>query len=349
MMRLKSPAPSLILISVLVITLSSCSYNGAHSTSRIIERTETAMGTMITIKTSIGPGESEAAARDAMAKAILEIRRVESLFSVYLEDSQIAKINRSRPNEAVKIDPEVFGLIERSIGYSEDTGGAFDITVKPLVDLWRRVKDSKVLPEEKDVDEARSRVGWNKVVMDKGGMTISFRVSGMSMDMGGVAKGYATARAVKVLRDNGIRNAMVVSGGDIYCLGRRDTLERWIVGIQHPREPGNILYKINMENEAIDTSGDYQKYFIIGGRRYSHIIDPRTGHPIGDDITSATIIAKDPERADAYATALCILGKGGLDIINKKGLGCIVIHKNRDLMDVYLSKGLKIRDGIIEK
>ena len=171
----------------------------------------------------------------------------------------------------------------------------------------------------------------------------------MSIDMGGVAKGYATDRAVKVLRENGIRNAIVVSGGDIYCLGTRQPFERWMVGIQHPREPDKILYKINIENEAIDTSGDYEKYFIIYGKRYSHIIDPRTGYPIGDDVMSATIIAGNAETSDAYATALCVLGKKGMDIINKKGLGGVVIRKDGDLMDVDISKGLKIRNGIIEK
>jgi len=345
----KHPFRSLILSSVLALTLSSCSYSGVGRENRIIERTEPAMGTIVTIKVSVAPGESEATARDAIGLAMAEIGRVESLFSAYREDSQVAKLNRARPNEAVKIDPEVFGLIKRSVGYSKDTYGAFDITVKPLVDLWKLAKASGILPSEKDIREAMVRVGSEKIVLDDKAKTVSFTVGGMSIDMSGVAKGYATDRAVKILRDNGVRNAIVDSGGDMYCLGKRNPTGQWVVGIQHPRDRGRILYKIEIENEGIDTSGDYEKYFMIGGKRYSHIIDPRTGFPIGDDVVSATVIAKDSETADAYATAFCVLGEAGMGIMDKKGLKGVTIRNNNGAISVEMSKGLKVRGDKIEK
>jgi len=343
------PSRSLILLPLLALMLSSCSYSGSGRENRIIERTEPAMGTIVTIKVSVAPEESETAARDAIGLAMGEIGRVESLFSVYREDSQVARINRSRPNEPLKIDPEVFTLIEKSVGYSKDTDGAFDVTVKPLVDLWKLAKDSGVLPSEKDIREARAKVGYEKIMLDRDGMTISFTTDGMSIDMGGVAKGYATDRAIYILRNNGMQNAIVDSGGDMYCLGTRNSANRWTVGIQHPRDRGRILYKIDLKDEGIDTSGDYEKYFMIGGKRYSHIIDPRTGYPIGDDVTSATIIAKDSETADAYATALCVLGKAGMDIIDKKGLKSIIVRNNNGAMNVEMSKGLTVNGDKIEK
>ena len=221
--------------------------------------------------------------------------------------------------------------------------------MKPLVDLWKIAKASGVLPSEKNIKETMARVGSNKVVLDNKASTVSFAVSGMSIDLGGVAKGYATDRAVKILRDNGVRNAIVDSGGDMYCLGTRYGAGRWMVGIRHPRDPGRILYKIEIENEGIDTSGDYEKYFMIDGKRYSHIIDPRTGFPVGDDVVSATIIAGDSETSDAYATALCVLGKAGMIIIDKKGLKGVMIRNNNGAMDVEMSKGLKVNGDTIEK
>lgn len=273
------------------------------------------MGTIVQIKVPLGMGVDRKRAESGIEKAFEEIGRVEDLFSVFKEDNEISKINRLHANEPLKIKDEVFGLIEKAIEYNSKTEGAFDITIKPLVDLWRQSGGTKTTPSEEAIKAALAKIGSDCVVLDKFNKTILFKKEGMALDLGGIAKGYATGRAIYILKENGIKNAIVNSGGDMYCLGRRPGNKQWKVGVQHPRDKDKIIFELNLENEAIDTSGDYEKYFILNGRRYSHIIDPKTGYPIGDKIISATVIADDSTTADILATALCILGEGGLSAV----------------------------------
>ena len=335
-------------LSAGLLFVSSCS----KAPEKIIEDSRFFMGTIVQIKVSIDPAKySEARAKDAMSLAFDEIKRIEDVYSVYKDTSEISRINRLRKNERLQITDGVFNLIHKTLDYSEKTDGAFDITVKPLVDLWGRVRKANKLPDEYEIKSILERVGYQNVVLDEVVRTIHFKKEGMSIDLGGAAKGYATDRAIRVLEDNGIKNALVASGGDMYCLGKKSARELWRVGIRHPRGKDRIFLEILLKDKAISTSGDYERYFILDGRRYSHIIDPRTGYPIGDGVVSASVIAADSTTSDILATAMCILGEKGFDIIKSEsgGIDAVLVTFKAGRLTVKMSEGIRKRYDISEE
>lgn len=334
----------LTLFSLLILSLIVYLYVFPKDASTIVERTKFYMGTIVQIKVSIDNKIGEARAKEAVNKAFEEIKRVEDVFSVYKDTSEISRINRLRKNEKTRISDEVFNLIKKSIEVSKKTGGAFDITVKPLVDLWSKARKNNKLPDEDEIKQALERTGREKIDLDGAGRAISFKKDGMALDLGGVAKGYATDRAIGILKQNGIKDAIVNSGGDMYCLGRKSKTELWNVGARDPRHKNKIFLEIKLEDMAIDTSGNYEKYFILNGKRLSHIIDPRTGYPIGDDVVSSSVIAPDSTTADMLATSLAILGNKALAIAESiKGIDAIIVFKRNDKFIVKMTDGVKNR------
>lgn len=335
--------PVLILIAGLMVFLL------AHSgkSGRIIEKTSLSMGTIVQIKVPFDCCESQKKLEEKIEHAFSEVRRVENVFSVYRESSEVSRINRLAYGQPIRISEEVFDLIEMALEYNRKTDGAFDITVKPLVDLWASAKASGMMPEEEEIKAALAKTGPQNVILDKASKTISFRKRGMSMDLGAIAKGYATDRAIAILKQEGIKDAIVNSGGDMYCLGMRSKKEPWTIGIQHPRDRGKIFLELKLANRAIDTSGDYEKFFVLNGKRYSHIIDPRTGYPVGDEVVSATVTAGDSVTADIYATALCVLGPKGLDIIKgAKGVEAMMVVNEDGVLKPYVSPGFRERYSV---
>nr|HPM42468.1 FAD:protein FMN transferase [Candidatus Omnitrophota bacterium] len=189
--------------------------------------------------------------------------------------------------------------------------------------------------------DARSKVGAGSVILDDVSKTVKFAKEGVELDLGAVAKGYAVDRAAKVLKDLGIQNAVVSAGGDMYCMGMRSKEKRWKIGIQHPRDRSKVINNITVIDKGVDTSGDYERYFTIAGRRYSHIIDPKTGMPIGDNIVSATVVAPDSMMADVFATALCVSGKDGLEIARSNGVDAMLIIKEDDSLNIHMTEDFK--------
>lgn len=335
---------------VIIICLSAFVCSCDNGSRKIIDETKFFMGTVIDIKVSIIDGTNEKKIREAINNAFHEIKRIEDIFSVYKENSEISRINKLRKNEKLQISHEVFALIKKSLEFSARTDGAFDITVKPLVDLWKKAKEKNKLPDEEEVRDALAHTGYKNVVLDEARLTIFFKKDGMALDLGGIAKGYATDRAVEILIKNNIKNAIVRSGGNIYCLGRKSNNELWKIGLQHPREKNRMFMEIKIENNAIDTSGDYEKYFLMNGKRYSHIIDPRSGYPIGDNVVSSTVIAPDAATADILATSLEVMGSKGLAIVESvKGVDAVIVQKRNDKFIVNMTDGINKRYEIIEE
>ena len=346
---MKMHKSAVILLSVIIflsLALSSC----GRSDRRIVQQTKVLMGTTIQIKVSIARGENTKKTRGAIDKAFREIRRIEDIFSVYKPESEISRINKLRKNEKLQISSDAFSLIQRSLELSEKTEGAFDITVKPLVDLWDKAKHVKRAPSDKEIRSALDHVGYKNIVLDKQTSTILFKREEMSLDFGAIAKGYATDMAVKVLKDSGINNAVIRAGGNIYCLGSKSEKEMWRVGAQHPRDKNRIFLQIKLKDEAIDTSGDYEKYFMLDGKRYSHVIDPRGGYPVGDVVVSSTVITSDAATADALATAFLILGSKGVTIAESmNGVDAILVFKRGDNFTVHMTDGINKRYDIFEE
>ncbi len=343
--------PHILFVAALsagLLSVSSCS----RAPEKIIEDSRFFMGTVVQIKVSIDPAKiGQARAKDAVNKAFDEIKRVEDVYSVYKDTSEISRINRLRKDERLRITDGVFDLIHKTLDYSERTDGAFDITVKPLVNLWGRVRKAGKLPDEYELEHALGCVGYKNVVLDETARTIHFKKEGMSIDLGGAAKGYATDRAIRVLEDNGIKNALVASGGDMYCLGKKSAGELWKVGIRHPRGEDRIFLEILLKDKAISTSGDYERYFILDGKRYSHIIDPRTGYPIGDNIVSASVIAADSTTSDILATAMCILGEKSFDMIKSESgdIDAVLVIEDAGRLTVKMSEGIRKRYDISQE
>lgn len=337
--------------SIAIISLSAFFFlRGSYDNPPVIEREELLMGTIVQIKVSVGVNGNAKKVGEAIDRAFAEIARVESIFSVYDPASEISRINRLEKSETLKISAEAFYLIDKAMEYSVKTDGAFDITVKPLIDIWARAKAHGIVPSDEYIKYAMEKVDPSSVLLDRAGLTISFEKDGMALDLGGVAKGYAVDRAIETLKDNGIKDAIVNSGGDMYCLGARSKRQLWSVGIRHPRDSGSIFLELELRNKAIDTSGDYEKYYILDGKRYSHIIDPRSGRPIGDKVVSASVIADDAMTADILATTLCILGRDGLSIISKiGGSDAVVISKEDNGFITGMTAGFMERYSVKEK
>ncbi|MFH1189562.1 MAG: FAD:protein FMN transferase [Candidatus Omnitrophota bacterium] len=338
-------ASLLSLISVpALIWLHGCSYNPP-----VIEKECLLMGTVVRIQAAVGGGVGAKKADEAVDKAFEEMVRVEGIFSAYDASSEVSAVNRLAKGEEAKVSAEAFYLINRAIEYGQKTNGAFDITVKPLIDLWAKAKSEGKVPAEADIREAMEKTGPGSVMLDKSRHTVLFAKSGMALDLGGVAKGYAVARAVKVLKESGIKSAIVHAGGDMYCLGYKVGRRPWKVGIRHPRDSRAIVYELEVKDKSVDTSGDYERYFMIGNKRYSHIIDPRTGMPVGDDIVSVTVIADDPAIGDMYSTALCVLGEDGMRLAEKEGIDVALVRKSGAGYKVLMTEGFIKRYNAKEK
>lgn len=261
-----------------------------------LKRTEMIMGTLVEI-TAIPANEK------AIKEAFNEMRRMDALMNIYKEESEVSILNREGK---IRVSKETLEVIKKSIEFSKLTGGAFDITCGPLVNLWKRANKKKKLPTAEQIKEAVSLVGYKKLALE--GSWIRFKEKGMQIDLGGIAKGYAVDKAIEALKKNGVKQALVNAGGDLYALGKASQGEKWRIGIQHPRQEGKILTIIKVKDEAVATSGDYQRYFMLKGKRFAHIVNPMTGWTVQDVPMSVTIIAPDATSADALATGVFVLG-----------------------------------------
>jgi len=281
----------------------------------------------------------------AMKLAFEEIRRIDSLMNVYGENSEISRINRASGGSAVEVSADTLEVIERSLQYARLTNGALDVTVAPLMELWGFGGDSNQIPPDNQLEKTLSLVNYKKIIVDKNRSTIRLASPGMKIDVSGIAKGYAVDRAVQVLKQAGIQSALVNAGGDIYAIGSPQGRGAWRIGIRHPRDAADLLGIVELKNEAIATSGDYENFFEVNGKRYCHIMDTKTGKPV-IGIISVTIVADNTAEADALATAIFPLGaEGGMKLIESiKGVdGIIVIGEKNGAMETLISSGMKGR------
>lgn len=294
------------------------------------------MGTIIEV---VLIGENQEKAERAALQAFHEFRRIEQLMSPKVETGDVFRINQSAGKEWVEVSPETFHVVKKSIALSGLSGGGFDITVGPLIELWRRARERGSLPSEKDLKRSLESVNFRNVLMSQGGK-IFLKKSGMSIDLGGIAKGYAVDKAFEVLRNLGYQNLIVNAGGDLRAGGLKWD-QPWSIGIQDPRIPENIMAKLSLTEGAVATSGDYEKYFIYQGKRYHHLLNPRNGFPSGE-CQSVTILSKDGITSDALATAVFVLGpEKGYSLCQRvEGTDCVIVNREGKMV---LSPGIKDR------
>ena len=252
-------------------------------------------------------------AKTALADAEAQLRRVEALMSTHLASSELSQLNAAGPGELIALSPEVVDLLRATRSLAEQTDGTFDVTVKPLIDLWTQAALSGRLPRAKQIDEARTRIGWDGIEILDGGA--KKRRGSVRIDLGGIAKGYGIDLAIAALKRHGCAGGLVDVGGDIRCFGSAPKGRPWRIGIRDPFHPQGhkMLAVLNVSSGAVCTSGNYFRYSEIDGRRYSHIIDPRTGRP-AEAAPSVTVWAPTATVADAWATALSVLGVEGIEL-----------------------------------
>jgi len=279
------------------------------------------MGTFARV---VAVAEDSATAEECIRAALAEIYKVDELMSDYKSDSEISRLNRDAAEKAVRVGESTYEVLKRSIEFSRLTDGAFDVTVGPLVDLFHAAEKQGVVPGPEQIAQARAKVGFEKLELDDKNRTVRFGVEGMRLDLGGIAKGYAVDKAIEAMRRCGAIGAMVDIGGDIRCFGAPPKgKDHWLIGLQDPNAAvedmggGGLALKLKLTEAAVTTSGDYQQSVLIEGKRYSHIINRRTGMSV-EGLSSVTIVADNATDADALATAVSVMGtEKGLALIEK--------------------------------
>ncbi len=297
------------------------------------------MGTFARI---VAVAKSKAKANRAIKAGFNELTRIDAMMSDYKADSELSKVNREAFAKAVKVSPELFEILQISVNYSKLTKGAFDVTVGPLVDLWKRAGETNSMPDADAIAAAKAKVGYEKLILDAKTMTVRFAVDGMRLDLGGIGKGYAVDKAVEAMKRKGAIGGIVDSGGNIRCFGRPAHNDVWLIGIQDPKEiegkpPGlswgsddgpddEPLMVLKLMDMAVATSGDYQRFVMVGGKKVSHIIDTNTAAG-ASKIAGDTIIAPKAVDADALSTAVNVMGvQKGLELVNSLlGVEAIII------------------------
>ena len=259
--------------------------------------------------------------------AVDEIRRIEKLLTTFNDSSQTNLVNRNAGLMPVKVDKELFDLIKRSKKISELTQGAFDITYGSIDKrFWNFDQTMTSLPDSQTAKKLVRLINYKNVVLDQNNMTVFLKEKGMRIGFGGIGKGYAAEKAKYLLQQMGIENGIVNAAGDLTAWGYQPNGKPWTIGIADPNVTRNAFSYLELTNTSIATSGNYEKYVMIDGKKYSHTIDPKSGYPVSG-IKSVTIISPNAEIADAMATPVMIMGiRVGLDMINQlNGIECIII------------------------
>ena len=272
--------------------------------------------------------------------AVAEITRIEKLISSWDENSQTSEINRNAGIRPVKVDVELFELIERAISISKLTDGAFDISYASMDRIWKFDGSMKVMPSSEEIASSVSKVGFQNIILDKTNSTVFLKLEGMKIGFGAIGKGYAADKAKDLLITKGASSGIINASGDMNIWGKQPNGKEWKVAITNPMDKNKVFALLPITNGAVVTSGNYEKYVTLNGKKYSHIIDPRTGYP-STGIISVTVFAPKAELADALATSVFVMGKEvGLDRINQlPKIECIIID---DEGNVLKSKNIKI-------
>lgn len=276
----------------------------------------------------------------ATARAKSELSKLENKLSRFRSDSEISKINLFSGKELVRISCDTYKVLSFALLLSEISNGQFDITVGALVDLWDYKHSSRV-PETEKIQNVLSMTGFHDLLLNSKDKTAGLRKAGQSIDLGGVGKGYASERFIKILHEYGVASAFINIGGNVSTLGNKPDGSQWSVGIRHPRHDGCLLGAVKVTGKAVVTSGDYERYFIDrNGKRWHHILDPATGYPAESGLISVTVVADSALTADGLSTAIFVSGiDGGLAYLAQfPGTEAVLVDRNQQ---VFVTQGLK--------
>lgn len=323
-----------ILLALLIVQMVRP--GGITGGPRKITRTEFLMSTVVE---SVAYTENAKDGEQALSAAYEEAARLEAMLDRHRAGSDVAAINAQAGQQPVSVTEETFSIIRLALDVGRITGGAFDITVAPLLELWGFGTGETRVPTPQELAEVLPLVDFTKVRIDEEARRVFLEGEGIQLDLGGIAKGYIVDQAIDVLRQKGITSASVDAGGDIRVIGEKPDGSPWRIGIRNPRERRELVAVIELRDQAIVTSGDYERFFMHEGERYHHILDPDTGLP-ARGVISVTIVANDAFTADAYSTAVFVLGlERGLALVESMpGVDAIIITDDEQM---HLSSGLE--------
>ena len=328
-------AAAALLLTAILLTA------GGRSEPQRVSESEFLLGTAVTITV-----QEHRDARDAIRRAFERTREIQDKMSANdsaYDTTEIIRVNRYAGNRPVAVSEETFFVVSEALRFAELTGGAFDPTVLPLFRLWGMGTEDAAVPPVEKIFEVLELVDYEAVELDPEQRTVYLPRPGMALDLGGIAKGYAVNEAGRVLREAGIRHAILDYGGDIVTIGTRPDDTPWRIGVQHPNgRRGQFLGILESTDESVVSSGAYERYFTQNGTRYHHIFDPQTGYPSLAGLTSVTVVGADATTTDALSTAIFVMGlEDGLELIGSlPGYEAIIATENNR---IYLTGDLSAR------
>jgi thiamine biosynthesis lipoprotein len=285
--------------------------------------------------------------RPALEAAYAEVKRLEAVLSPFRAESELSRVNREAPYRPVSADPELIDVLTLSLGFTRQTGGAVDVTVGPLMRLWKhRFSETEdIPPSPEQVERTLRLVGYQHVIVDSDRSTVSYQHPGMSIEFGAIGKGYAVDRAVNVLKHHGVGAALVSFGSSLYALGSPPDRDGWRIAIRQPEDRGRVVDTITLRDGALGTSGNDQQAMRLAGRWYGHIMDPRTGYP-SEGLSGASVLAPTAVEADALSTAVFVLGRDdGLRFLERHGgvEGLVVSEERTQGFSITSTAGWRCR------
>jgi len=253
-------------------------------------------------------GDEERALERAANDALDVVGRLDEQLSLYRADSELCWVNAHAAERPVPVEPGLFWLLRRAAEVWDTTGGAFDVTVGPLMKCWGLFRGQGAIPPESEIEKALDRVGMQHVMFDPAQKTVRFDRPGVTIDLGGIAKGFAVDRVAVALKEWGVKSALIHGGwSTVYAMGGAPNEVTWPVGVRHPYDAERRIASVTLRNQALSTSGSYEKFFEVEGKVYSHLMDPRTGRP-AQGMLSASAIARAGFQSDALSTAFFLMG-----------------------------------------
>lgn len=330
------------LFLILMLVLSGCG-NTTSKTQNFAKNTQNSDETpyseeifaMDTVMSLTAYGES---GELAVTSAKSEITRLDALFSISSEGGDVFAVNQTGTAE---VSEETADLVQRALEFCDSTGGAFDCTIQPLMELWGFPTQNYRLPSQDEIDQTLRLVDSRRLSAD--GTSISLGQAGMALDLGGIAKGYTSSKVIDIFREQGVTSGMVSLGGNVQLLGTKPDGSDWRVAIQDPENPESVIGVLSTSDTAVITSGGYQRYFEQDGETYHHILDPKTGYPAENELISVTIVSPDGTLADALSTSLFVMGLDDAQSYwraHSDEFDCILLT---DEGETYISAGISDR------
>lgn len=268
----------------------------------------------------------------------VRLKAIQASMNAQSNAGDVARIN-NLGFYGVQVSDDVYNLLKESIELSRLTDGAFDVTVFPLVALWKAAAKVGQIPSRDALEDVKNKVGYKYIQLEADN-TVFLKKKGMKIDLGAIAKGYAVDQVIRILEQNEVRHFLIDAGGDIYCRGLYGGRKRWKIGVQAPTKGNIIIDVLRIKDVAVTTSGNYERFYVIGGKKFSHIINPATGYP-QEAVVSATVIATKATEADAFSTALCVMGsqKGIFLVDSLRGIEAMIVENVKGKVLTYRSKG----------